>query len=60
MSKNEDLQKHTLNLFAGDYDRLQALFPDLSAAVVIRKIVREFADKCEAGTHNVPNIEVDI
>lgn len=41
----EDLQKHTLNLRAGDYERLQSLYPEVGAALVIRKIVSAFLDR---------------
>lgn len=47
MAKTKDLeiQKHTLNLRAGDYDKIGALFPDLMAGPAIRKIVSAFVDK---------------
>lgn len=38
----EDLQKHTLHLYSGDFREIQERFPDVGAAVVIRKIVRQF------------------
>lgn len=41
MSK-DDFQKHTLFLYRGDYARLQALDRDTPAAVVIRKLVRNY------------------
>lgn len=44
----EDLTKHTLNLFPGDYSRLQELYPDIGAGPVIRRLVRDFLDKIEA------------
>lgn len=48
MAKNdEDLSKHTLNLFPGDYDKLRELFPDVGAGPIIRKIVRNFITKVE-------------
>lgn len=47
---DEDLTKHTLNLFAGDYAKLQSLFPDVGAGVVIRKVVRDFLSKIEGST----------
>lgn len=45
---SDDLQKHTLNLWAGDYERLQVLYPDTGAGPVIRTIVRRFVEQCEA------------
>jgi hypothetical protein len=46
MSK-ADLSKHTLNLFPGDYAKLQDLYPDIGAATIIRRIVRKFLDQIE-------------
>jgi hypothetical protein len=45
MAKNEELTKHTLHLRAGDMDRLKALFPDIGASLVIRKLVINFLDR---------------
>lgn len=46
----DDLQKHTMSFFRGDYAKVQELFPDIGAGPVIRRIVREFVEKVEAGT----------
>lgn len=59
MAKDSELQKHTLNLFEGDYEKLQALFPDVGAGPVIRKIVREFVERTETTT-KLPKSEVNI
>jgi hypothetical protein len=42
----DELQKHTLNLRAGDYERIQEAFShnNISAAVVIRRVVSKFVD----------------
>lgn len=48
MDKDENLQKHTLNLFAGDYAKLQANYPDTGAGAIIRRIVRKFVERLEA------------
>lgn len=40
--EDDNIQKHTLNLYAGDYKEIQEMFPDIGAGVVIRKIVRKF------------------
>lgn len=42
-----DLQKHTLNLFSGDYARLQELYPDIGAGPVIRRLIRQFIQQAE-------------
>lgn len=49
-----DLQKHTLNLFNGDFDRLKALHPDLDGGAVIRQLVRDYIDKIEANAPTQP------
>lgn len=41
----DDLQKHTLHLFAGDYARIQALFPKEGAALIIRNMVHAYLKK---------------
>jgi hypothetical protein len=59
MSKNEELQKHTLNLHRGDYEKLQSMFPDLGAGPVIRQIVRNFIERAEAETQTTrPQISI--
>lgn len=57
--KNSDLQKHTLNLFAGDYDRLALLFPDTGAGPIIRQLVREFLSRAEVAAES-PEVEVKL
>ncbi len=57
---SDELTKHTLNLFAGDFAKLQALFPDIGAAIVIRKITRQFIQRTEAGTDETPDVKVVI
>ena len=42
--EHEELQKHTFHLYRGDYAKLQALFPELGAAIIIRKLVRQYLD----------------
>jgi hypothetical protein len=57
----EELQKHTLLLNAGDYETLRSLYPDIGAAVVIRRIIRAFLDKIESRGNEVPeNVEIEI
>lgn len=50
--EKEQLQKVTLNLVEGDFDRLAALYPKLGAGKVIRHLVRTHLEKIEqeAGT----------
>jgi hypothetical protein len=44
-SKNNDLQKHTMNLRQGDYDKMQELFPKMGAGPAIRQLVSSFIDR---------------
>lgn len=60
MPRNEDLQKHTLNLYRGDYEKIQQLYPDLGAARAIRHIIRQFLDRCESEATNMPSAPVDF
>jgi hypothetical protein len=46
--ETEPLRKHTLNFFDGDYERLQAIYPSVDAAVVIRRIIRQHLNDIEA------------
>jgi hypothetical protein len=43
----DSLQKHTLQLFAGDYAKLQELHPEVGAAHIIRNIIRTYINKIE-------------
>lgn len=47
MNELEPLQKHTLNIFAGDFDRLQRLHPEVGAAAVIRRLIRKYLEENE-------------
>lgn len=50
MSRKEDLaiSKHTLNLYAGDYDKLRSLYSTrLGAAKIIRDIIHAHIRKIE-------------
>lgn len=45
--ENEPLQKHIVNLFEGDFGKMQALHPRLGASKAIRMIVRGHIKKAE-------------
>ena len=45
MKKKRSLQKHTFWLFAGQFERLQALHPDGSATQIIRVLIDTYLDK---------------
>jgi hypothetical protein len=59
MAKSEDLQKHTLNLRAGDVDKLRDFFPDIPPTNLIRTIVSRYVDELDTKTA-MPNVEVKI
>jgi hypothetical protein len=59
MARSEELQKHTLNLRAGDMDRLRDLFPDIPPSNMIRTIVSRYVDDLE-GQRSLPNVEVSL
>jgi hypothetical protein len=59
MPRQDNLSKHTLNLFEGDYGKIQEQYPDIGAAVVIRRIVRAFIEKLEA-SDTLPDTDVDV
>lgn len=40
-----DLQKHTLNLRTGDFDRMGQLFPNMDSSTAIRTLLSRFIDK---------------
>ena len=41
------LSKHTLLLFAGDYEALRDRYPEQGAAIIIRSLIRNFLAKSE-------------
>lgn len=38
---DEPLEKHTMHLYEGDFERLKDLHPDIGVGIVIRKLVRK-------------------
>lgn len=54
------ITKHTLNLFEGDYQRLQELYPKLGAGRVIRDIVRSHLRRLETEEPPVLVDHVDV
>ena len=55
---DEELTKHTLNLFLGDYEKLRELYPDVGAGAIIRRIVRRYIEQVEA--HGGPSIDSKV
>lgn len=65
MPKNEDIQKHTLNLRAGDWDFLESVYRarGISTSQVIRMLVSNFVDKTKgklAQPENPTDVGVDL
>lgn len=56
-SEGRDITKHTLNLFTGDYDRLNDLFPQVKAAKVIRHLVRDLIKRTEGAK---PDVQIEL
>lgn len=56
---DEELTKHTLNLFAGDYEELRDLHPDTGAAVAIRLLIRTYLAQVRAKGGS-PSVAVEI
>lgn len=46
--ETQPVTKHTLNLFAGQFERLQALYPRVGAAYAIRRLIEKHLDDTEA------------
>lgn len=63
MSKAEEegLQKHTLNLYPGDYEKLRILYPDVGAGAIIRRVVRKYIEQIEANEASIDaKVEIKI
>ena len=60
-AEEEELQKHTLHLYAGDYAKLRAAYPEIGAAIVIRRAVRGLLKQLESGGGGFdPQVEVNL
>lgn len=55
-----DLQKHTLNLYRGDWEELRVLFPDTETSVLIRELVHSCIANTKAADPEGGKIEVEI
>lgn len=58
--EKEPMQKHTLNLYEGDFERLQALYPELGASIVIRKIIRKHIESITPDVNAIKSKEVAL
>lgn len=60
MSKSDvPLQKHTLNLYKGDAERLAALAPEIPWQTVLREIVHKFIEDNEVNKRP-KNLKLEI
>lgn len=61
MNQDDGLQKHTLNLYEGDYEKLRGFYPDVGAGAVIRRIVRRYLEQIEASGGSIDaKVEIKI
>lgn len=61
MKKEDDgLQKHTLNLYPGEYQKLRDFYPDIGAGAVIRRLVHQYIKQIELGGEASLNESVEI
>lgn len=58
--KTEELHKHTLNLRAGDMEKIASLFPQQSASYIIRRLISKFVDKTSAVENHLPEEPIDL
>lgn len=55
-----DLQKHTLNLRTGDFDRMGQLFPHMDSSTAIRTLLSRFIDKNWKDAKQPKGINADV
>jgi len=53
---DEPLQKHTLNLYAGDFTILCELYPDIKPSMLVRELVRSCIKRTQGNTTSTPDI----
>lgn len=46
--KRDDLQKHTLDLFKGDFARLREIVPEVEPTKLVRAILHDWIEKHES------------
>lgn len=62
MARQKDfgLQKHTLNLRAGDIEALRQFIPDREPSVVLRQLLSRFVDSLRAKSSPPSDEKIDI
>lgn len=52
--------KHTLHLYQGDYADLMSMYPEIGAALVIRKLVRRHIEEMSPKTEFTIKPEINL
>lgn len=59
--EHEPLQKHTLFLYEGDFEKLKTFYPEVTASVVTRKLVRRHLNELDKAIGNkLPEEEITL
>lgn len=59
MPKDEGLQKHTLNLRAGDMERIRDFYPDIPASTIVRQVIARYVDSI-TGDESIPEVDIKL
>jgi len=59
-SESEPCLKHTLLLFEGDFARLQELYPEVGASIIIRRLVRKHIKEVEGNLATIKLKETPV
>lgn len=54
------LEKVTLNLYAGDFDKLGEMFKTVGASKAIRTIIHAYIQRVEAQLAQAPQVKIDV
>lgn len=58
--KNEGLEKHTLNFYAGDIERLRRLYPEQEIGFLLRNLLRQHLEAEEAKVPPAPPLQMNV
>ena len=56
----DELTKHSLFLYKGDFELLRSYYPEVGAGLVVRKLVRQHLKKLQKRTEEPVNIDVEV
>lgn len=54
------LTKHTLNLFEGDWEKLEKWHPEIGPSRIIRDLIRAHLRKLEKAQAPLPGVDLEI